>query len=192
MNNKLQQNLWFWASLVAPLLLALSQFFWVDGVLTSTAGALQVLSFLFWIFAFQGMFEQIKDQYPKYAVLGFFLAVYGCLAGNNFGVDGIFIDAYRNIVNDPAAGFNGKVGNAALIAFFIPGALAPLSWLILGVLFLIHKKIHIWVAILLIISAIGFPLSRIPRIDWLAHLDNVILLISMVIIAFKFYRTKVQ
>lgn len=192
MNNKLQQNLWFWASLVAPLLLALSQFFWVDGVLTSTAGALQVLSFLFWIFAFQGMFEQIKDQYPKYAVLGFFLAVYGCLAGNNFGVDGIFIDAYRNIVNDPAAGFNGKVGNAALIAFFIPGALAPLSWLILGVLFLIHKKIQVWVAILLIISAIGFPLSRIPRIDWLAHLDNVLLLISMVIIAFKFYRTKVQ
>lgn len=192
MNNQLQNNLWFWSSLLAPLFLVASQFFWIDGVLSSTAGALQILSFLFWIFAFQGMFEQIKDQYPNYAVFGFFLAVYGCLAGNNFGVDGIFIDAYKEIVNDPTAHFNAKQGPAALIAFFIPGALAPLNWLILGILFLIHKKIPSWAAIMLIIGGIGFPLSRIPRIDWLAHLDNAILLLSMVFIAFKFYRTKDQ
>lgn len=190
MKNNLQNNLWFWSTLLAPLFLVISQFFWINGVLSTTAGALQILSFLFWIFAFQGMFEQIKDQYPKYAVFGFFLAVYGCLAGNNFGVDGIFIDAYKEIVNDPAAHFNAKQGPTAFIAFFIPGALAPLNWLILGILFFIHKKIPVWAAIMLIIAGIGFPLSRIPRIDWVAHLDNALLLISMVIIAFKFYRTK--
>lgn len=190
MENQLQRNLWMVSMILAPLLLAISQFYWVDGVLTSTAGALQVLSFLFWIFAFQGMFEQIKEAYPKYAVWGFFLAVYGCLAGNNFGVEGIFIDAFNHLVPDSTVGFNGKVGNAALIAFFIPGALAPLSWLILGILFLNKKKIPIWLAATLIIAAVGFPLSRIPRIEWLAHLDNALLLFSMIIMALKFYRVK--
>ncbi len=182
------KNLWLASMILAPLLLAISQFFWAGQVLSSTAGALQVLSFLFWIFAFQGMFEQIKEAYPKFAVWGFFLAVYGCLAGNNFGVEGIFIDAYNNLVPDSAVGFNGKVGNAALIAFFIPGALAPLSWLILGILFVIQKKIPLWLGLSLVIAAIGFPLSRIPRIDWLAHLDNALLVVSMVILAFKLHR----
>lgn len=190
MKNQLQKNFWLVSTLVAPLLLAISQFYWVNGVLTATAGALQVLSFLFWIFAFQGMFEQIKEVYPRFAVWGFFLAVYGCLAGNNFGVDGIFIDAFNHLFPNSEVGFNGKSGPAALIAFFLPGALAPLSWLILGIVFIIQKKIPIWVGLLLIIAAIGFPLSRIPRIDWLAHIDNGLLLLCMIIIAFKFYRNK--
>lgn len=119
-----------------------------------------------------------------------YVTVYGCLAGNNFGVEGIFIDAFDNLVPDSPERFNGKVGKAALIAFFIPGALAPLSWVILGILFFVKKKIPKWAAITLIIAGIGFPLSRIPRIDLLAHIDNALLLLSMVIIAFRFYRTK--
>lgn len=190
MKNQLQINFWMASTILAPLFLAVSQFFWVGHVLSSTAGALQVLAFLFWIFAFHGMFEQIKDAYPKYAVFGFFLAVYGCLAGNNFGVEGIFIDAFNNLVPDSTVGFNGKVGKAALIAFFIPGALAPLNWLILGILFVIKKKIPFWLGLILVIAAVGFPLSRIPRIDWLAHLDNALLLFSMVILAFKLYWKK--
>lgn len=187
MYKRTQRTLWLVSMILAPSLLAISQFFWVDGVLTSTAGALQVLSFLFWIFAFQGMFEQIRDDYPRYAVWGFFLAVYGCLAGNNFGVDGIFNDAFRNVVSDPAIKFNGKSGPAAFFAFFIPGGLAPLSWLVLGVLFLIKKKVPTWIGVMLIIAGAGFPLSRIPRIGLLAHIDNALLLLSMVIIALKFY-----
>lgn len=190
MENPFQKNLWLVSMILAPLLLAISQFYWIDGVLTSTAGALQVLSFLFWIFAFQGLFEQIKEAYPKYAVWGFFLAVYGCLAGNNFGVDGIYIDAFNDIVPDSTIRFNAKSGPAAFIAFFIPGALAPLNWLILGILFLSQKKIPVWLAITFIIAAVGFPLSRIPRIEWLAHLDNALLLFSMIIMALKFYRAK--
>lgn len=190
MTPKAQQNLWKITTIAAPVLLAVSQFFWNDGVLNSTAGALQVLSFLCWIFAFQGMFEQIRDTYPKYAVWGFFLAVYGCLAGNNFGVDGIYIDAFHSVVHDPGISFEGKTGPAALIAFFIPGALAPLNWLILGFLFLKTKKLPGWAAIMLMVAAVGFPLSRIPRIEWLAHLDNVLLLVSMLVIAFSFYRSR--
>ncbi|MBK8955643.1 MAG: hypothetical protein IPM34_08810 [Saprospiraceae bacterium] len=190
MQNQLQRKLWMVATILAPVLLAISQFYWVNGVLTSTAGALQVLSFLFWIFAFQGMFHQIQDDYPRYAVWGFFLAVYGCLAGNNFGVDGIFIDAFKELFPDATEKFNGKTGTGALIAFFLPGALAPLSWTVLGGLFFIKKKIPKWNALALIIAGIGFPLSRIPRIDWLAHMDNALLLISMIGIVISFYKNK--
>ncbi|HNQ13739.1 MAG TPA: hypothetical protein PKM16_11085 [Bacteroidia bacterium] len=190
MNNSLQRNFWMSATWLAPVLLVISQFYWVEGVLSATAGALQVLSFLFWIFAFQGMFHQLKEHYPRYAVWGFFIAVYGCLAGNNFGVDGIFIDAFKEQFPQVSERFQGKTGNAALIAFFIPGALAPLSWVILGVLFFIKNIIPRWAAIALIVAGIGFPLSRIPRIDWLAHIDNGLLLLSMIVIANQFYSTK--
>lgn len=188
MKTQLQQNIWTASMIAAPLILAIAQFYWVDGVLTATAGALQVLSFLCWIFAFQGMFHHIRHAYPNYAVWGFCLAVYGCLAGNNFGVDGIYIDAYKVLVNDPTARFSAKTGGAALVAFFIPGILAPLSWFVLGALFLAHRKVPAWVAVLLMIAAVGFPLSRMPRIGWLAHLDNALLLISMVLIALRLHR----
>lgn len=188
--NSTQKNLWKMSMLLAPLLLAVSQFFWSGGVLTATAGVLQILSFLFWIFAFQGMFEQIKDAYPNYAVWGFFLAVLGCLAGNNFGIDGIYNDAFRNYIADPTAKFDAKSGTPGFIAFFLGGALAPLSWLILGILLTLKKKIPAWLGVMLVIAAVGFPLSRIPRLPWLAHIDNMLLLFSMVVMAFTLFKAK--
>ena len=190
MENTLQTKFWWASTILAPFFLSISQFFWVGHRLSSEAAALQVLSFLFWIFAFQGLFEQIKDAYPRYAVWGFFIAVYGCLAGNNFGVEGIFIDAFNRLVPDSTAGFNGKVGPAALIAFFLPGALAPLSWLMLSILLVIQKRIPLWLGIIIAVAALGFPMSRIPRIAWLAHLDNALLLSGMVILAYKLYLKK--
>ena len=187
MNATFQQNLWKLSMIIAPLLLFISQFYWNEGVLTATAGALQVLSFLFWIFAFQGLFEHLKQDYPVYAVLGFFLAVYGCLAGSNFGVDGIYIDAVHNLYPDSELPFNGKTGPAAMVAFFIPGILAPLQWVIVGFLLFKANRIPFWRAPFLMIGGIGFPLSRIPRIEWVAHLDNLILLFAMIIIVMKLY-----
>jgi len=47
------------------------------------------------------------------------------------------------------------------------------------------RQVSMWMGILLVVAAVGFPLSRIPRIDWLAHADNLLLLISHAVIAFR-------
>lgn len=91
--SKLQQNFWTFCLVAAPLLIAVAQFYWRDGMLTAQAGVLQVLSFTLWIFAFQAMSHQLKNELPRYALFGFSVAVYACIGGNNFGVDGIYTDA---------------------------------------------------------------------------------------------------
>lgn len=55
MTTSLQKSIWNLSMILAPLLIVISQFFWVNGVLTMTAGVLQVFAYFFWIFAFQGM-----------------------------------------------------------------------------------------------------------------------------------------
>lgn len=187
MEKQVQKSLWLASMILAPLLLTICQFFWKNGVLTGTAGWIQVLSFLFWIFAFQGMFELVKERFPKYAVWGFFLAVYGCLAGNNFGVEGIYNEALHLTDIETATGMRSKFGTGGLLAFFLPGILCPLSWLVLGIQLLRARKIDTWLAVLFMFAAVAFPVSRMPRIEWLAHLDNAMLLLSMVLMAWKFY-----
>jgi len=41
-----------------------------------------------------------------------------------------------------------------------------------------------WIGVLLIIAAIGFPLSRMPRIELFSHIDNALLLVSHIFITF--------
>lgn len=188
--SKLQQNLWASCLVLAPLLIAIAQFFWRDGMLTTTAGVLQVLAFTCWIFAFQGMFHPLKNDLPRYAVLGFAVAVYACIGGNNFGVDGIYGEAMGLENLDAANELHGQIGAPAVLYLFLPGILFPLSLLVLGVQLLRMKKVSKLAGVLLCLAAVGFPLSRMPRIDLLAHLDNVLLLASHVLIAVELFRNR--
>ncbi|MDQ3142370.1 MAG: hypothetical protein M3Q56_09020 [Bacteroidota bacterium] len=186
--HRLQYTIWFISLILAPLLLTVSQFFWHNGLLSNTAGWLQVLAFTFWIPAFQAMFHLIKEKMPVYAILGFLVAIYACIGGNNFGVDGIYGEALQINLVDAKNELHQKFGIGGVIALYIPGVLFPLSLLILGVNFLRTKSMNVWVATILIIGAIGFPLSRIPREPIVAHLDNVLLLIAQGFIAFKYFK----
>lgn len=70
------------------------------------------------------------------------------------------------------------------LLLFATGPLFPLSLLILGINLLRKKAVPVWVGILLCIGAIAFPSSRIPRIEWIAHIADVLLLIPTVAVGF--------
>jgi hypothetical protein len=154
-------------------------------MVTATAGWLQVLAYTFWILAFHGMFSLMKEKMPVYAALGFLIAVYACIGGNNFGLDGVYMQAFG--VNDleQVQSMHNSFGIAKIITLYLPGALFPLSLLVLGILYAIKKIVPIWIAVLLIIAAIGFPVSRIPREPIYAHIDNILLLVSHAALTMK-------
>lgn len=185
MNNTLQHRLWIFSMVAAPVLISIAQFFWDNGLLTITAGWIQVLSFTFWIVAFQGMFSFLKIELPKYAVVGFLIAVYACIGGAGFGYDGIYTNAFGYTTQAEIDGLIAKIGAGIIPVLFLPGALFPLSLAVLGIQLIRTKKIAPWIGIILFVAAIGFPLSRIPRIDVLAHFDNILLIVSHVLVAIK-------
>lgn len=181
--SRFQIRLWATCTVLAPLLIAIAQFFWKDGMVTARAGILQVLAFTCWIPAFQGMYHLIRPTMPRFAAIGFALAAYACIGGNNFGVDGIYNEAMGITSLEAANQLHQQLGFNAVLYLFLPGGLFPLSLLAAGILLLRYRRISTAAGILLCIGAICFPLSRIPRIDLLAHLDNGILLIAHLLIA---------
>jgi hypothetical protein len=186
----IQQNIWRMALVAAPFFILLSQFFWKDGLVTQTGGWLQVLAFTLWIPAFQGMFNLLKEEMPRYAAIGFLIAVYTCIGGAGFGFDGIYTDAMGYTSIDAVDRLHAEIGFPLIISLFMPGVLFPLSLLVLAIQLIRAKIIPTWVGIVFILAALGFPLSRMSRIDFLAHFDNVLLLISHTYIALTYRKQK--
>ena len=184
LDNKLSLNAWRFAMVTAPLLVALSQFFTQNGLVTATAGWLQVLSFTLWIVAFYGMFLKVNEAFPMFSTLGFLIAVYACIGGAGFGFDGIYTDAMGIASISEARALHAEVGLPLIVSLFLPGALFPLILVLAAILLIRAKQVKIWVGVLLIVAAIGFPLSRMPRIELLSHIDNALLVLSHILIAF--------
>lgn len=173
--------------IIAPLLISIAQFFWHDGLVGSTGGWIQIIGFTFWIVAFKGLFDHFKNT-PVYSTIGFLIAVYACVGGAGFGSDGIYSDAMGHANLEEAntfiqKAFEENLGLPLVVSLFLPGILFPLSLLVVGIQLIRTKKAAVWMGLLLIIAAIGFPLSRIPRIDMIAHIDNLFLLLSHTLIA---------
>lgn len=187
---QLQKNIWVFCMFFSPLLITIAQFFWRDGMLSATAGTIQVVAFVLWIFAFQGMFYSIRNDFPQYTIIGFIVAVYACVAGNNFGVDGIYSDAMGLQSLDESKQLIERIGFPALIYLYIPGIFFPLSLLMIGIQLIRARKVSKVAGMVLVIGAVCFPLSRIPRVDWIAHLDNLTLIAGQVLIAKQLFHRK--
>jgi hypothetical protein len=86
-------------------------------------------------------------------------------------VFGISHDTYLSIVADHSLSFN--------LLLFWPGPLFPLSLLVLGVNLSRRKVIPLWTGILICLGALAFPVSRISRIEMVAHLSDLLLAIPV-------------
>ena len=126
--SSLLRHIGLFSLIFAPLCTVVGQFFWHHGVLGITAGIWQVYSYFFWIFAFHLMFQQLETPLPRYASIGFFVAVFSCIGGNNFGVEGIYSELME--VRDLAAldTLHAKLGGAAAFYLFLPGLLLLHYW----------------------------------------------------------------
>jgi hypothetical protein len=174
--------------MIAPLLSVTSTFFWESGKYGITGGTLLTLSIVFWIMAFIALFDLLKEKMPNYASIGLLVAIYGCVSGINFGFVGVYSEVfnidhttYLKAAADHPLSFN--------LLLFWSGPLFPLSLLVLGIILISKKIVPAWVGFLICLGALAFPVSRILRIEWIAHISDALLAIPLVFIGWQYITT---
>lgn len=173
--------------IIAPLLFAASTFFWQNGEYGVEAAILIIFSMFLWIPALTGLFSLIKNDMPRYAVWGLWISVFGCISGVCFGFLGYLATVF-NISHDEYLNSLSNYPVSSQILLFGSGPLFPLSLLILAINLMLKRSVPVWISVLLCVAAIAFPLSRIPRIEWVAHIADLAILIPSVAIAREILR----
>jgi hypothetical protein len=173
--------------IIAPLLLAASTFFWQNGEYGVEAAILIIFSMFLWIPALTGLFSLIKNDMPRYAVWGLWISVFGCISGVCFGFLGYLATVF-NISHDEYLNSLSNYPVSSQILLFGSGPLFPLSLLILAINLMLKRSVPVWISVLLCVAAIAFPMSRIPRIEWVAHIADLAILIPSVAIAREILR----
>jgi hypothetical protein len=164
--------------LLAPSLFALSSFFWVDeGQYGITGSTLLIFGSVFWIAGFVGIFRLLRDRTPRYAAGGLLLAIYGAVCGGAaFAFQGLFAELY-DISHEAAIEALASHPFVANAIFWVGGPAFPVSLLILGIVLARTQTVPLWVGLLLSLGGALFPVARIPRIDLVAHLVDLLMLI---------------
>ncbi len=168
----------------APLLFGASTFFWNNGEYGTEAATLIVLSMFCWIPALKGLFGLVSHELPRYSVIGCWLAVFGCISGVCFAFLGYLTTIFgishvqylQSLSNYPAT---------SQILPFASGPIFPLSLLVLGIILLVKRKLRFLNGLLFCAGALMFPVSRIPRIEWIAHIADLLILAPCVWIAVR-------
>jgi hypothetical protein len=117
---------------------------------------------------------------PTFAVWGTLLVCLVCVAGSNFGMEGVYLASFMEAGADAA--FMARLKEVMRVAQIVvlngPGLLFPLTLIIIGYLLWRNRLVPPLFALLLCLGAIAFPASRIPRIEVIAHLADVLLLVA--------------
>jgi hypothetical protein len=188
-----ERKLWGLSLILAPALFAISTFFWVhtNGRIEygATGGTIIAVATVFWIPAFIGLFGLLKERMPHFATWGLLVAIYGCTGGAAFGLEGLFAEAFR-IPHDVRREAWAQFPTTFNLTFFWPGPLFPLSLLVLGAVLIRTKLIPLWAGLLICLAAIAFPVSRIPRIDLVAHAADVLMFIPLAYMGFGFLKSR--
>jgi hypothetical protein len=187
-SSQLEKRVEGFCLIIAPVLFAVSTFFWQGGEYGVEAAMLIIFSMFFWIPALKGLFSLVKNEMPRYAVWGLWIAVLGCISGVCFAFLGylatVFDISHEQYINSLS---NYPITSQVLL--FQSGPLFPLSILMLGIILIVKRSIPLWMSIVLCMAAIAFPFGRIPpRIEWIAHVADLALLIPSVAIAREILR----
>jgi hypothetical protein len=157
--------------IAAPLLFGASTFFWTNGSYGITGGTLLALSMVPWILALCRVFGWLRAELPVYSSAGLFLAVWGAVSGACFGLADVFTTAfgiphliYLQVISEHSLAFD--------LLLFWPGPLFPLSLLVLSVILMRRRLLPAWPGVMLALGAVLFPLSRIARVEGVAHLAD--------------------
>jgi hypothetical protein len=183
--TRINRIIWGISMICAPLLFGMSTFLWRDGQYGAYGGTLVVLGTVFWIAAFMGLFDLVKSKTPIYASIGLFIAIAGCVSGASFG----FAGAYNDIFSISHKHYLEQLSEYPAVAgilLFWSGPIFPLSLLVLGIVLIKTSSVPTWAGILISLSGIAFPLSRIPRIEWIAHVSDVLMFIPLGYLGFMY------
>ena len=175
--------------IIAPLLFGASTFFWQNGEYGVEAATLIIFSMFLWIPALTGLFSLIKTKMPRYAVWGLWIGVFGCISGVCFAFLG-YLTTVFNIPHQQYLESLSQYPVTSQILLFGSGPLFPLSILVLGIILILKRSVPILIGILFCLGAIAFPVSRIPRVEWIAHVADLCIFIPSAMIAMQILKNR--
>jgi len=145
----------------APMLQGLSTFFWNDGSQGIDTGTLIVLATVCWIVGLTAVFRGIEDRAPRYTAIAYPLAMYGCVGGATFGVQGMLEELFRSDHTE-AVRLIGEHPSAAYLAFWFAGSLFPLSVFALGAVLTRVRAVPAAVGVLICAGALALSAESHP------------------------------
>src|SRR5262245_57246945 len=124
------QTVYGLALFLAPLLMLISGFFWINGEYGVTGGTILIISTVFWVISMVYLFGLIKLKIAQWAML---FSIFGFISGALFGFVGVMVEIL-NISHQSYIDSFEKYPISSGILLFWSGPLAPLSLILLGIL----------------------------------------------------------
>ncbi|MEV5706808.1 hypothetical protein [Actinoallomurus sp. NPDC052274] len=162
--------------ILGPALQAISTFYWTDRYQGITAGTLIVVATTCWLVGLVAVYRIVEPRVPRYAAIALPVAIYGCVGGASFGLQGMHEELF-NVSHTEAVRLIQQHPAAAYVTFWFAGPAFPLSLFVLGVVLTRIRAVPRPIGVLLFVSAIAFPISRVPREIAIAHLADFALLV---------------
>jgi hypothetical protein len=182
-----EKNVQFGSLILAPLLLSISTFYWQNGEYSVISATLLILSLFFWIPAFQCLFGLLKSKYPRYATYGFLIALFGCVSGICFAFLG-YLTSILHIDHKQYLEALSDYPFSSQLLLFASGPLFPLSIVVLGIMLSTTKTLPVWQPVLFSLAGVFFPISRIIRVQSIAHLADLLFFITCIMMALRFFK----
>lgn len=189
--DRAQRQVYGASLLLAPLLMGASTFCWRGSAVGITGGTLSVLAAVFWIAGLLGLVEWIRPHRRVTAAVMTVVVIYAGIAFNNFAMEGIYGEAFQIAGGGELSRPQLRLafGPASLLlVMLVPGLLFPLSIVVLPVLLWRLKAIPAWCMILLCLGGLSFPMGRIPRIQAIAHVTDLVMLVGLAPVAWRYLR----
>jgi hypothetical protein len=144
-------------------------------------------AFLF-IPAVLGLADLLRQRAPRLAVFGGLTGILGYVGGINFATFDLYTWSARVAGADEATvrTIIGVSESQLLPALNLPGITGPLTLMILSIGLFRTGVVPTWVAVLLGIGALAFPMGRVPEIQLLLHLSDLLLFIPLAWIGFRY------
>jgi hypothetical protein len=186
--DQLQEKVWGVCLIAAPLLVAASSMLRFNESTLYAAGLTQMYGAFLFIPAVLGLAAQLKHRAPRLAVFGGLAGVLGFVGGINFATVDLYKWAARTAGADDATvrAIVGVTENQLWPALNLPGVIGPLTLLILSIGLFRTGVVPKWAALLLGFGAIAFPMGRVPEIQALLILSDLLLLIPLAWIGFRY------
>ncbi|MER5393041.1 hypothetical protein [Saccharopolyspora sp. NPDC002686] len=175
---------------LGPVIFAASPFFWVDGHYGVNGGMLIALSMVPWVYGLIGQYERLRERIPLVAGIWLLLLLIGMFGSIAFGLQGFFEGVFGLHDQVALARFDDYPPQSLLV-LWLPGPTFPLSLLVFGVLLLWTRMSPWWVAALICLAAVAFPLGRVLRLEWVAYLVDLLVIIPFAHLAWSaWHRTE--
>jgi hypothetical protein len=182
------------ATIIAPVLLLASTLAFIsedginDGVLGGTFGVWSTFAF---VVGFVGIYRMIEPRLPRIGPIFMALTLIGFTAGTAFNVQAMYYGAYgTDLLADLSEGRLPDAPAVGIFAFLPWGLLVPATLVGTGVLLWVSRSVPTWSSALVMLGGVLFVASRPERINALAIVADVVMVLAMAPIGWTLMRRK--